>query len=52
MSANPLKVAAIGAEIAILGATATVAWGLVAGSGNLLVTAPIVVAATAVETVR
>jgi hypothetical protein len=52
MSANPLKLAAIGAEIAILGATATVAWGLVAGSGNLLVTAPIVLAATAVEAVR
>jgi hypothetical protein len=49
---NALRVAAIGAEIAILGATATVAWGLVANSGALLVTAPIVLAATAVEAVR
>ena len=49
---NALKVAAIGAEIAILGATATVAYGLVAGSGNPLIVGPIVVAATAIELTR
>jgi hypothetical protein len=49
---NALKIAAIGAEAAILGSTAAVAWGLVAGSGNLLIAAPIVVAATAVELLR
>ena len=49
---NALKVAAIGAEIAVLGATATVAYGLVAGSGNLLVAVPVVVAATALELTR
>jgi hypothetical protein len=49
---DALKVAVSAAEIAILGATATTAWSLVASSGNLLVIAPIVVAATAVEAVR
>jgi hypothetical protein len=49
---NVLGVIAVVAEITILGATATVAWGLIAGSRNLLVTAPIVLAATAVEATR
>ena len=39
---NALKLTAIGAEIAILGATATVAWGFVANSGDPFVWAPIV----------
>ena len=47
-----LKTAAIGAEVAVLGATATVAWGLVADSGDIRVTAPIIVAATALELTR
>lgn len=49
---NILKISAIGAEIAILGATASVAWGLVAGAGDIRVTAPIIVAATALELTR
>jgi hypothetical protein len=49
---NALKAAAIGAEIAILGSTAAVAWGLVGGSHNLPVVAPMIVAATAMETLR
>ena len=49
---NALKIAAMGGEAAVLAATATVAYGLVAASGNLLVTAPIIVAATALELTR
>ena len=49
---NALKVAAVGAEIAVLGATATVAWGLVGGAGNPFIWAPMVVALTAVELTR
>lgn len=49
---NALKIAAIGAEVAILGAAATVAWGLVANSGDIRVTAPIIVAATASASLR
>ena len=49
---NALKIAAVGAETAVLGATATVAWGLVGGSGNPLIWAPMVVALTAVELTR
>jgi hypothetical protein len=49
---NALKAASIGAEIAVLSATATVAWGLVAGAGNPLVWAPMVGAMTAVELCR
>jgi hypothetical protein len=49
---NALKIAAIGAEVAVLGATASVAWGLVAGAGNVAVVAPVIVAATAIEATR
>ena len=49
---NVLKISAVGAETAVLGATATVAWGLVGGSGNPLIWAPMVVALTAVELTR
>ena len=49
---NTLKVTAVGSEIAVLGATAAVAWGLVAGAGDIRVTAPIIVAATALELTR
>lgn len=44
---NALKIAAIGAETAILGAAACVAWGLVGGSHNLPVVAPMILAAMA-----
>ena len=49
---NILAVAAVVAEIAVLSATATVAWGLVAGAGNPFVWGPMVVALTAVELTR
>ena len=49
---NTLKIFACIAEVAVLGATATVAWGLVAGAGNPLVWAPMVGALTAVELCR
>jgi hypothetical protein len=49
---NALKTAAIGTETAVLGATATVAWGLVGGAGNPFIWAPMVVALTAVELTR
>jgi hypothetical protein len=49
---NALKIAAVGAEIAILGATTSVAWGLVGGSRNLPVVAPVLVAVMALETLR
>jgi hypothetical protein len=50
---NALRTTAVGAavvgELAVLGTTATIAWGLVAGSGNPLVWAPMIIALTAVE---
>jgi hypothetical protein len=49
---NVLKASAICAEIAILGATTTVAWRLVADSGDIRIAGPIVAAAAAVELVR
>ena len=49
---NVLKAAAITAETAILGATTTVAWRLVADSGDIRIAGPIVAAAAAVEIVR
>jgi hypothetical protein len=49
---NVLRAAAIGAEIAILGATASVAWSLAGGSRNLPVVAPVIVAIMAMETLK
>ena len=49
---NVLKASAICAEIAILGATTTVAWRLVADCGDIRIAGPIVAAAAAVELVR
>jgi hypothetical protein len=49
---NALKVAAIGAEVAIVASTASVAWALIADSDNIRVVAPMIVAATAIEAVR
>ena len=49
---NVLKVASIGAEVALLASTATIAWGLVGGSGAPTIVAPMIVALMAVETLR
>ena len=51
MKTNVLRVAVIGAEVAILGAT-TVTWGLIAGSHNLPIVAPVIVAVMALETLK
>jgi hypothetical protein len=49
---NALKLTAIGAEIALLGSTATIAWGLVGGSSAPVIVVPMIGALLAVEALR
>jgi hypothetical protein len=44
---NTLRTGAITAEATVLGATAAVAWDLVRNSGDMRITAPVVLAVTA-----
>jgi hypothetical protein len=49
---NALKAVSISAEVALLGSTATIAWGLVGGSSASMIVVPMIGALLAVEALR